>query len=69
MDTVIYCTENYYETSVNLINTLNLFHDNLNIHLYEINFNKNPHINNVNIINLEDKRIGDIQFEGDRNNK
>ena len=68
LDTVIYCTENYYETSVNLINTLNLFHDNLNIHLYEINFNKNPHINNVNIINLEDKRIGDIQFEGDRNN-
>ena len=66
-DIVLYCTENYYETSINLINTLNIFHNDLNIYLYEINFIKDPNIKNVNIIDLQDNRIGEIKFEGNRN--
>lgn len=65
---VMYCTENYYNTSINLINTLNIFHDNLNIYLYEVNFQKNPNIQNVNIIDFPDDRIGKIEFENNRNN-
>ena len=67
VDVVMYCTENYYNTSINLIKTLNIFHDNFNIHLYEINFNINPNINNVKVINLNDDRIGEISFKNNRN--
>ena len=66
-DIVMYCTENYYDTSINLINTLNLFNDSYNIYLYEINFIKDPQIKNVNIINLNDDRIGEISFKENRN--
>jgi hypothetical protein len=67
IDIVMYCTENYYETSINLIKTLNLFYKNFNIYLYEINFNINPNVDNVRIINIEDNRIGDITFNNNRN--
>jgi hypothetical protein len=68
VDIILHCTENYYETSVNLIKTLNMFNDNLNIYLYEINFNKDPIIKNVNIINLDESEICEISFKGNINN-
>lgn len=64
---VMYCTENYYNTAVNLINTLNIFHDNLIIYLYEVNFQKNTNIHNVNVIDFSDNRIGDIEFKNNKN--
>ena len=67
IDVVMYCTENYYETSINLIKTLNIFHNNFNIYLYEVNFNINPNIENVTIIKVSDERIGKIVFNQNRN--
>lgn len=35
---VLHCTENYLQNSLNLIESLRLFHDNLNFYLYTVNF-------------------------------
>lgn len=35
---VLHCTENYLQNSLNLIEALRLFHDNLNFYLYTVNF-------------------------------
>jgi len=70
---ILHCTKNYLQNSLNLIDTLNLFNDNLNYYLYTINFKPDITKPNVNIIYFEDDRIeDDIKFKkniNDTNNK
>ena len=35
---ILHCTENYLQNSLNLIESLRLFHNNLNFYLYTVNF-------------------------------
>ena len=67
INVITYCTQNYYETSLNLIKTLNVFRKDINFYLYQVNFYHNPKIENVNVITLTEEKIGDISFNGDLN--
>jgi len=57
---VLHCTENYLPNSLNLIESLRLFHNNLNFYLYTVNF----------VYNTDSKDILTIpfNFEGIENN-
>lgn len=65
---VLYCTENYLSGSLNVINTLNLYHNDLEFYLYTLNFRYESGIHNVKTIYIEDNRIeNNIQFVGTKN--
>lgn len=65
---VLYCTENYLGGSLNVINTLNLYHDDLEFYLYTLNFRYESDIPNVKTIFIEDDRIeNNIKFVGTKN--
>jgi hypothetical protein len=65
---ILHCTENYLQNSLNLIRSLNLFHDNLEFYLYTLNFKYVTQISNVNVIFIERDDIkNDINFIGNYN--
>jgi len=65
---VLYCTENYLEGSLNLIRSLNLYHNDLTFYLYTVNFLYKPTIENVNSVFITEEQIdSNIQFKGTRN--
>ena len=65
---VLYCTENYLNGSLNVIKTLNLYHNDLEFYLYTLNFRYESEIHNVKTVYIEDNRIeNNIQFVGTKN--
>jgi hypothetical protein len=65
---VLYCTENYLSGSLNVIKSLNLYHDDLYFYLYTVNFNYKVDIENVETVYIEEPRIEqNITFDGFRN--
>jgi hypothetical protein len=47
---VLYCTENYLNGSLNVIKTLNLYHNDLEFYLYTLNFRYESEIHNVKTV-------------------
>jgi hypothetical protein len=65
---ILYCTENYLKGSLNVIETLNLYHDDLHFFLYTLNFKYESKISNLDTIFIEDDRIeNNINFRGIKN--
>jgi len=65
---ILHCTENYLQNSLNLVKSLNLYHDNLHFYLYTLNFQYNSEISNLNTIFIFDENIkNDMSFVGNKN--
>lgn len=65
---ILHCTENYLQNSINLIESLNLFHDNLKFYLYTLNFDYVSTTSNLITITVNDDNIkNDMSFIGNKN--
>lgn len=65
---ILHCTENYLQNSLNLIKSLNLYHDNLDFYLYTLNFQYDSNISNLNTIFISDENIeNNMSFIGNNN--
>lgn len=65
---ILHCTENYLQNSLNLIKSLNLYHDNLDFYLYTLNFQYDSNISNLNTIFISDENIeNNMSFVGNQN--
>lgn len=65
---VLHCTENYLQNSLNLIESLGLFHDNLNFYLYTVNFSYDSNNENLKVIPYYSSEIeNDMSFVGNKN--
>ena len=65
---ILHCTKNYLQNSLNLIRSLNLYHNNLSFYLYTLNFRYESKIPNLNTIFIEDDNIkNDMSFVGNKN--
>lgn len=65
---VLHCTENYLQNSLNLIKSLNFYHDNLNFYLYTLNFTYKSDITNVVTLPIGDINIeNNMTFVGNKN--
>ena len=66
---VLYCTENYSSGSLNVIQTLNLYHNDLHFYLYTLNFKYDSPHSNITTVYIKDERVSNkISFVGIRNN-
>jgi len=65
---ILHCTENYLQNSLNLIESLRLFHDNLNFYLYTVNFTYNSSDQDIKSILFECSEIeNNMVFLGNKN--
>ena len=65
---ILHCTENYLSNSLNLIESLRLFHNNLNFYLYTINFVYNTDSKNIKSIPFDFEGIeNNMSFVGNKN--
>lgn len=65
---ILHCTENYLPNSLVVVNSLNLYHENLDFYLYTLNFKYESDIPNLNTIYIEDPEIeSNISFVGNQN--
>ena len=65
---ILHCTENYLQNSLNLVKSLNLYHDNLDFYLYTLNFQYDSDISNLNTIFISDITIeNNMSFVGNKN--
>lgn len=65
---ILHCTENYLQNSLNLVKSLNLYHDNLDFYLYTLNFQYESNISNLNTIFISDENIeNNMSFVGNKN--
>lgn len=65
---ILHCTENYLQNSLNLVKSLNLFHDNLKYYLYTLNFNYESDIPNLITIPVISEDIeNNMSFIGNKN--
>ena len=65
---ILHCTENYLQNSLNLIKSLNLYHDNLVYYLYTLNFVFESDIPGLTTITIENQDIqNDMNFIGNTN--
>jgi hypothetical protein len=65
---VLHCTENYLQNSLNLIESLRLFHDNLNFYLYTVNFFYKTDSKDINSIPFNFEGIeNNMSFVGNKN--
>jgi hypothetical protein len=65
---ILHCTENYLHNSLNLIKSLNLYHNNLDFYLYTLNFNYDSDLPNLTTVPMGDETIkNDMNFIGNKN--
>jgi glycosyltransferase involved in cell wall biosynthesis len=65
---ILHCTENYLQNSLNLIRSLNLYHDNLQYYLYTLNFNYTSDIHNLFVVPVTSEEIdNNMTFVGNKN--
>lgn len=65
---ILHCTENYLQNSLNLIESLRLFHNNLNFYLYTVNFSYKTDSEDItNIPYKFDEIENDMSFLGNKN--
>ena len=65
---ILHCTENYLQNSLNLVKSLNLYHNNLDFYLYTLNFKYNSEIPNLTTVPVESLSIeNDMNFVGNKN--
>jgi hypothetical protein len=65
---VLYCTRNYLQSSLNLINSFKLFNKDLQFNLYTVNFKCDSFVENVNFIPFYNEEIRDnIEFKNNIN--
>jgi hypothetical protein len=65
---ILHCTENYVQNSLNLINSLSLYHNNLDFYLYTLNFQLESHLPNLKTIHITDENIeNNMSFIGNKN--
>lgn len=65
---ILHCTENYLQNSLNLVKSLNLFHDNLQYYLYTLNFTHKSNIPNLITVSVNSDDIkNDMNFVGNKN--
>ena len=65
---ILHCTENYLKNSLNLIESLRLFHDNLNFYLYTVNFTYKSSDQDIKSILFECSEIeNNMVFLGNKN--
>ena len=65
---ILHCTENYLQNSLNLIKSLNLYHNNLDFYLYTLNFNHDSNISNLTTVPIGGVGIeNNMSFIGNKN--
>lgn len=65
---ILHCTENYVQNSLNLINSLSLYHNNLDFYLYTLNFQLESHLPNLKTVHISDENIeNNMSFIGNKN--
>ena len=65
---ILHCTENYVQNSLNLINSLSLYHSNLDFYLYTLNFQIESHLPNLKTVHITDENIeNNMSFIGNKN--
>lgn len=65
---ILHCTENYLQNSLNLIESLRLFHNDLNFYLYTVNFTHHSEITNLKCIRFNCEKIeNNMNFIGNKN--
>jgi len=65
---VLHCTENYLQNSLNLINSLKLFNNDLQFSLYTVNFKYEDYLENVDCIPYFYEGIeNNMEFKGNKN--
>ena len=65
---ILHCTENYVQNSLNLINSLSLYHNNLDFYLYTLNFQLESHLPNLKTVHITDENIeNNMSFIGNKN--
>ena len=65
---ILHCTENYLTNSLNLIESLGLFHNNLTFYLYTVNFVYETESKNILSIPFNFEGIkNDMSFVGNKN--
>lgn len=65
---ILHCTENYVQNSLNLINSLSLYHNNLDFYLYTLNFKLESHLPNLKTVHITDENIeNNMSFIGNKN--
>lgn len=65
---ILHCTENYLQNSLNLIESLRLFHNDLNFYLYTVNFTHHSEITNLKCIRFNCEKIeNNMSFIGNKN--
>jgi hypothetical protein len=65
---ILHCTENYVQNSLNLINSLSLYHNNLDFYLYTLNFQLESHLPNLKTVQITDENIeNNMSFIGNKN--
>lgn len=65
---ILHCTENYLPNSLNLVKSLNLYHNDLDFYLYTLNFNYESEIQNLKTVFISDQNIeNNMSFIGNKN--
>jgi hypothetical protein len=65
---ILHCTENYLQNSLNLVKSLNLYHNNLDFYLYTLNFSHDSEIPNLTTVPIGDITIeNNMSFVGNKN--
>jgi len=65
---ILHCTENYLQNSLNLVKSLNLYHNNLDFYLYTLNFNHDSNISNLTTVPIGGVDIeNNMSFIGNKN--
>jgi hypothetical protein len=65
---ILHCTENYLQNSLNLVKSLNLYHNNLDFYLYTLNFNHDSNISNLTTVPIGGVDIeNNMSFIGNNN--
>lgn len=65
---ILHCTENYLQNSLNLVKSLNLYHNNLDFYLYTLNFSHDSDIPNLTTVPIGDITIeNNMSFVGNKN--
>ena len=65
---ILHCTENYLQNSLNLVKSLNLYHNNLDFYLYTLNFSCDSDIPNLTTVPIGEISIeNNMSFVGNKN--
>ena len=65
---ILHCTENYLQNSLNLVKSLNLYHNNLDFYLYTLNFSHDSDIPNLTTVPIGEVSIeNNMSFIGNKN--